>query len=49
MNKTKSRIMIGDKLQHLMRVNGFGVASLVKGSNINESTLQDHLKKLDNH
>lgn len=40
------KIVIGDKLQHLLKINGFNTASLNKGTNIDESTLEDYLNNV---
>ncbi|WP_255488102.1 hypothetical protein, partial [Ornithinibacillus hominis] len=41
-----SNIVIGDKLQHLLRINGFNTATLIKATNIDESTLLDYLNNV---
>lgn len=45
-NNMESKIVIGDKLQHLLMINGFNTASLIKETNIDESTLQDYLNNV---
>lgn len=45
-NRMESKIVIGDKLQHLLTINGFNTASLNKETNIDESTLQDYLNNV---
>ncbi|MFB7304255.1 helix-turn-helix domain-containing protein [Heyndrickxia sporothermodurans] len=45
-NNMESKIVIGDKLQHLLTINGFKTASLNKETNIDESTLQDYLNNV---
>jgi|SRR5690625_124594 len=41
--KVKHKILIGDKLQHLLSINGFDTGTVIKGTNINELTLQGYL------
>ncbi len=45
-NNKESKTVIGDKLQHLLKINGFNTASLIEGTNIDESTLQDYLNNV---
>ncbi|MCC2251882.1 helix-turn-helix transcriptional regulator [Virgibacillus sp. AGTR] len=42
-NNMELKIVIGDKLQHLLNINGLKIVHLVKYSNISETTLQDYL------
>ncbi|TXL64040.1 hypothetical protein FHP05_10145 [Cerasibacillus terrae] len=41
--KMKPKISIGDKLQHLLSINGFDTSTIIRGTNINESTFQGYL------
>lgn len=45
-NNMESKIVIGDKLQHLLTINGLNTASLNKETSIDESTLQDYLNNV---
>lgn len=42
-NNMELKIIIGDKLQYLLEINGLTIAHLVENTNISESTLQDYL------
>lgn len=47
-NNVKSKIVIGDKLNHLLKINGLNIANIAKSSNISEATLQDYLDNVKN-
>lgn len=42
-NNVDSKIVIGDRLQHLLEINGLNITSLIISSNISKTTLQAYL------